>query len=159
MTRTAFLERCKTLFSVFDDLQQAPLRKMAIALGLDKDRLIEFKSMKLLSCTCQLAHLGWDAGFNIIDDSAAIVANWTPKTPVPQELESLFAVQVLRVSGAHNLSKDKKAEYLAALQTFGIKEKQCAGGWGLALDKVYDRLIDDFKALNELIIKAWLHTG
>lgn len=159
MARPTFLERCKTLFSVFDDLQQAPLRKMAIVLGLDKDLLIGFKSMKLLSCICQLAHLGIDAGFNIIDDSAAIVANWTPTTPVPQELESLFAVQVLRVSGAHNLSKDKKAEYLAALQTFGIKEKQCAGGWGLALDKVYDRLIDDFKALNELIIKAWLHTG
>jgi hypothetical protein len=78
---------------------------------------------------------------------------------VPKELHSLFAVQVLRVSGAHNLSKGKSAEYLAALQVFGITEKQCAGGWGLATDKIYDRLIADIKALNELIIKAWIHTG
>jgi hypothetical protein len=159
MTKAAFLERCKNIFSVFDDLQQGPLRKMVLALGLDKDLLTGFKSMKLLSCLCQMAQIGIDSGFNLIEDSPAIAANWTPKMPVPKELDSLFAVQVLRVSGAHNLSKEKRAEYLAALQVFGITEKQCVNGWGLAMDKIYDRLIADLKALNELIIKAWIHTG
>lgn len=154
LTRPAFLDRCKNIFSVMDDLQQAPLRRMAIALGIDKELLKEFKSMKLLSCICQLAHLGIDAGFNLIDDSAANVANWTPKTPTPKELESIFALQVLRVGGAHNLTQERKKDYLGALTTFGITENQCAGGWGFALDKVYDRLILDLNALNDLILKA-----
>lgn len=159
MTKAAFLERCKNVFSVFDDLQQRPLRKIVLALGLDKDLLTSFKSMKLLSCLCQMSQIGVDSGFNLIDDSQAIAVNWTPKTPVLKELESLFAVQTLRVSGAHNLSKEKRGEHLAALQVFGITEKQCAGGWGLAMDTIYDRLIADLIALNNLIIEAWIHTG
>lgn len=159
MTRAAFLERCKNIFSVVDDLQQGPLRKMAIALGLDKDLLTSFKSLKLLSCLCQMSQIANDAGFNLVDDSKAVAANWTTKSLVPKELDSLFAVQVLRVSGAHNLSKDKTADYRAALQVFGITEKHCAGGWGRAMDEIYDRLIIDLRALNALIIKAWIHTG
>jgi hypothetical protein len=156
MTKPAFLERCKNIFAVIDDLQTAPLRKMAVGLGLDKEFLKDFKSLKLLSCISQLARIAVDSGFNLVEDSATIVADWTTATPIPKELDSIFALQVLRVSGAHNLSKDKREEYLAALKTFGITEKQCAGGWGLALDIVYDRLIVDLKTLNELLTNAWL---
>jgi hypothetical protein len=73
--------------------------------------------------------------------------------------DAIFALQILRVNGAHNLSGKKKVEYLKALRAFGINEKDCVSGWGLAVDRVYDTLIRSFKALNELIIKAWVQTG
>ena len=156
MTKPAFLERCKNIFSVIDDLQPAPLRGMSVGLGLSKELLKDFKSLKLLSSITQLARIAVDLGFNLVNDAPAIAANWVANTSTPKELESVFALQVLRVSGAHNISKAKRAEYLDALKTFGITEKQCAGGWGLALDIVYDRLITDFKALSQLLTDAYL---
>jgi hypothetical protein len=157
MTKTAFLERCKNIFAVIDDLQQRPLRKMAIGLGVEQSLITDFKSVKLLSSIAQLARIAVDSGFNLVQDAAAVVANWTTPTPTPKELESIFALQVLRVSGAHNLSKDKRADYIAALKVFGITERQCAGGWGPALDKVYDGLILDLNALTQLLTDAYLN--
>jgi hypothetical protein len=45
------------------------------------------------------------------------VANlWAKTTPGPKELDAIFALQILRVSGAHNLGAKKRAEYLKALK-------------------------------------------
>lgn len=154
MTHTAFLERSKNIFSVFDDLQQAPLRRMAIQLGRDKDLLMEFKSLRLLSCLAQLAHLAIDAGFNLLDDAKAVAKLWAKTTPEPKELNAIFALQILRVSGAHNLGAKKRTDYLKALKAFGIDEKDCIAGWGLSMDKVYDTLIVALRELNQLILTA-----
>ena len=154
MTNSAFLDRCKNIYSVFEDLQQAPLRRMAIQLGLDKDVLAEFKSLRLLSLIAQMAHLAIDGGFNLISDAPAIAKLWTAATPRPKELDSVFALHTLRVSGAHNLTGKKRTEYLDALKIFGIDEKQCAAGWGLSLDKVYEALISALQVLNDLILEA-----
>jgi hypothetical protein len=154
MTHTAFLERSKNIFSVFDDLQQAPLRRMAIQLGLDKDHIKEFKSLRLLSRLAQLAHLAIDAGFNLLDDAKAVANLWAKTTPERKELDAIFALQILRVSGAHNLGAKKRAEYLNALKVFGINEKDCIAGWGLSMDKVYDTLIIALRELDQLILTA-----
>jgi hypothetical protein len=158
MTRAAFLERCKDIFSILDDLQQAPLRQLTAALGLDKDTLKDFKSLKLLAAVCQMATIGIDTGLNFVDDATTVAQSWTSTFPISQ-FDTIFALQLLRVTGAHNLTGKRRVEYLKALQTFGINEKDCVNGWGAALDKVYDTLISSCKQLNELLIRAWVQTG
>jgi hypothetical protein len=101
-----------------------------------------------LSCLAQLAHLAIDDGFNLLDDAKAVANLWAKTTPEPKELNAIFALQILRVSRAHNLGAKKHAHYLKALKVFGINEKDCIAGWGLSMDKVYDTLIVALRELN-----------
>jgi hypothetical protein len=119
-----------------------------------KDLLTEFKSLRLLSCIAQMAHLSVDRGFNLLGDAKVVAKLWAPTTPAPKELDAMFSLQVLRVSGAHNLGAKKRVEYLKALKVFGINEKNCVAGWGLSLDKVYDTVIIGLRDLNQLIRTA-----
>jgi hypothetical protein len=155
MTRTAFLNSCKNVFSVIENLQEAPLRKTAIQLGLDNVAIKDFRSVRLFVAICQLAQLGKDAGFNLVKDSATITSLWLPTSPFSKDVEALFAVRDLRVTGAHNLGPKKHKEFVKPLGIFGINENQCASGWGIAMDKVYDRLIVSLRSLNTLLTAAW----
>ena len=154
MTRAAFLERCKDMLSILDDLQQAPLRQLTAALGLDKDVLKDFKSLKLFAAVYQMAKLGIEMELNFVDDATTVAQSWTSTIPLSQ-FDPIFALQLLRVTGAHNLTGKRKVEYLKSLKTFDINEVNCVSGWGPALDKVYDTLIVSCKQVNELLIRAW----
>jgi hypothetical protein len=63
----------------------------------------------------------------------------------------LFAVNELRQKAAHRTGDDFAAALVKDLDAFGIVEAAQAGGWGKAVDTVYDLLIADINAIAELL--------
>src|SRR5882724_6975206 len=147
-----FLARCKDLFAVLDCFRKSPLLQTVVKLGLEKQKVSSFESLKLLSTICQLAKLAGEQGLNLIDDSPQAAAQWDATATI-DELKPLFALYGLRIASAHNLLNE---DVRKALDVFDIDDGACHNGWGLALDRVYDDVIKSLQSLNKLIAQAWI---
>jgi len=91
------LDRSKDIFNLLQRLQKSPLLQMAVNLGLKKDEVKGFQSLKLVGTICQLAQLAVDSGFDLIQDKASIAAQWDAKV----ELEPLCSLSLAFSSPAN----------------------------------------------------------
>jgi hypothetical protein len=139
MSHSNFLRRCKELFKLLENIQPAPLRQLLSYLGMKKEHIKDFGSLKLLATFCQLARIAEHDGFHLVSEFAQIYAQWNASFRLT-ELEPLFALNSLRTAEAHISSTSTPERVRKALDSFAIDETECRIGWGLALDKVYDRL-------------------
>lgn len=149
-TQDQFLNRAVALFKLLELLKPAALRTMAISLGVPKDKILEFGALKLLACLCQLASIARIQGHSLSEDADALVPQWKPTEALP-ELNSLFALNGLRVCQAHTPSKARDNDIARNVGVFGIDVASTASGWGYAIDAIYDRLAVDLSALAKLI--------
>ena len=67
------------------------------------------------------------------------------------ELRRLFAVNQLRQKAAHRTGAGFAAALAADLDVFAIQSAAQAGGWGRAIDALYDGLSKDFNHLATLL--------
>lgn len=146
MTRDQFLERCETVYRLFEGIKERPLRRLLGQIGLPGDQTDEFRSLKLLATLVQLCEISAETGLDISDQCAAIVARWD-RNVLLEELRPLFALVDLRNAAGHNLGSQEGEKVAAALKVFGVQEDSMNAGWGLALDRVYDHMTD---SLNEV---------
>jgi len=152
-TLDEFLDRSVTMVILLESIQQAPLRNMAVKLGLDRKRLAELKSLKLLGSLCQLATICKAAGHRWPADVSYVVNEWDKNLRVPA-LSRLFAVNQLRQKAAHRNGEGFAASLAVDLESFGIEANAQAAGWGHAIDLLYDGLIDDFNAIAALLVST-----
>jgi hypothetical protein len=150
----AFLNRAKEITKFLENLRPGPLLNVLIKLGLKKMDITGFKALKLLATLAQLATISTDAGLDLVADSAQIVSNWQADVKI-DALKPLFAMLTLRTADAHKTSSSTPGEITKALEVFGIDETQCQGGWGQALDRIYDTIVSSLTTLDDLIDDAW----
>ncbi|APR03161.1 hypothetical protein [Thauera chlorobenzoica] len=152
-SREQFLDRAVSLFKLLELLKPAPLRAMARQLGVPKEQIKEFASLKLLACVCQLATISLGQGLALTEDADVVVPQWNPKTELP-ELRTLFALNGLRSSQAHTPGAEREAKISSGAAVFGIDVTATTTGWGYAIDALYDRLTDSLLASARLIEDA-----
>jgi hypothetical protein len=150
----AFLNRCKEIAKLLENLRPAPLRNILVELGLKKDDIKEFRAIKLLATLSQLATISRKDGLDLLSDRDLVFAQWNAAAIVP-DATPLFGLIALRNMDAHKTSSSWTAELADALKPFGIDQTQCAAGWGLALDRIYDTILASLSALNTLIDESW----
>lgn len=147
------LDRSKDIFNLLQRLQKSPLLQIAVNLGLRKDDLKSFQSLKLVGAICQLAQLAVDSGLDLIRDKASIAAQWDAKVEL-DPLRPLFKLNGLRVADAHSLSASMSQEMIEILRVFGIDHQQHVSGWGGALDKIFDKVIVSLTAMKKLLLNS-----
>lgn len=135
-----FLDRTIAIVRLWESLQEAPLRNILLKLGIDRKATEQLKATKLLAAICQLATIGRKAGYRWPDDSSHFVKEWDKELRL-DAFPRLFAVNQLRQKAAHRTGDGFAASLAKDLDTFGIVEAAQAGGWGKAVDTVYDRLL------------------
>src|SRR6266849_1432271 len=145
-----FLSRCKDVAKLLENLRPAPLRNILIELGLKKDDIKEFRPIRLLATLSQLATISHDEGLDLISDRGQISPKWNASAILPN-VTPLFELLTLRTMDAHKASSSDTAKLADALKVFDVDETQCVGGWGLALDRVYDKSASSLDAINSLI--------
>ena len=150
ITLDGFLDRAVRLVILWESVQQAPLRNMMLKLGVDRTQVANFKSMKLLAALCQLATICSGSGHRWPEDSTHVVAGWDKDLRIPA-LRRLFAVNQLRQKAAHRTGAGFAASLAADLDVFAIQPAAQAGGWGRAVDTLYDGLIEDFNRVAVLL--------
>jgi hypothetical protein len=151
---TTFLSRCKEIVKLLENLRPAPLRNIVIELGLKKDDVKEFGAVRLLGTLCQLATISHDEGLDLISDRGQISPKWNASTILP-DVTPLFALRTLRTMDAHKTSSSDTAKLADALKVFAIDATQCVAGWGLAMDRVYDKSASSLDAISSLIDQSW----
>lgn len=152
-TQEQFLYRTVALVKLLELLKPAALRTMAIKLGVPKGQIKDFQSLKLLACICQLANIAKTQGHSLSEDADAIIPSWNPTEALP-ELNSLFALNGLRVCQAHTPSSTRDKDIARNAGVFGIDVVSTASGWGYSIDALYDRLSSDLLAIAKLIEDA-----
>lgn len=148
-----FLSRCLCIFKIIEGIKPGPLRNIVLRLGLEKSKIREFKSIKLLGTIAQLSQIALVQDLDLVDDAAQIVNSWNQNTRLP-EFDRIFALNGLRQIQAHAIGSDKEDQLDRALNAFGIDVKETRTGWGKSIDTVYDMLIEDLSALALLLSHA-----
>lgn len=149
LPRATFLQRSATLYASLEVLREKSLRQVVRAIGVDEKTIRELRSLKLLGVLAQLASTAADAGLSLERDSAEVVSR-CDRTKLLPELRPLFALNELRQLGSH-LAAGEEAKLRHALAAFDLDLATMTGGWGNALDRVYDRVADALHFLAGLI--------
>ncbi|UCV19381.1 hypothetical protein [Ferribacterium limneticum] len=152
-TQEQFLDRAVSMFKLLELLKPAPMRAIARQLGIPKDLIKDFASLKLLACICQLAMISKEQGHALAEDADAVVPQWDPKSELP-ELRTLFALNGLRVCQAHTPGNERQVKIASSAGVFGIDVTATASGWGGAIDTLYDQLANDLLTSARLIEDA-----
>ena len=152
-TQEQFLNRSVSLFKLLELLKPAALRTMTIKLGVPKDKIKDFGSLKLLATLCQLAKIATTQGHSLSDDADAVSPHWNP-TDELAELSSFFALNGLRVNQSHTPSRERDNKITDAAKVFGVDIASTATGWGDAIDALYDRLEEDLLKISKLLANA-----
>ena len=126
-------------FRLLENIKPAPLRALLIHLGIKKDAIRDFGSIKLLATLFQLANIVERSGLGLVSEFEQVHSQWDATVEL-LELKPLFALNSLRTREVHSNSASTPARVRKALTTFGIDEWECVTGWGKALDLVYDLL-------------------
>lgn len=139
LDQVAFLARCNDLYKlVAEGLGEAWLRRLLVALGIPPDDIKSYRSLKLLDLLIRLADLAERSGL-CLDDGPELLAR-LPGAPVTSPLASLFALTSLRQLADHRMDTSTQRKLDEALKTFDLDPAAYVGGWGAALDVVYDSI-------------------
>jgi len=69
----------------------------------------------------------------------------------PRPIQPLFALYGLRQADAHTSSSTEAKTQASNLHTFGINPEKFKGGWGKALDLVYDSTAQSLRDAAKLL--------
>jgi hypothetical protein len=150
ITLERFLDRTIGVVKFWESLKEAPLRNALLRVGVDKAQLASLRTMKLLAALCQIATVCKEGGYRWPEDSTVVLQSWDKDLRIPS-LKRLFAINQLRLKAAHRTGAGFSASLAEDLKAFGIAPAAQAAGWGLALDVVYDRLIEDFTEIAKIL--------
>lgn len=149
-TQDQFLGRVASIFKLFELLKPAPLRAMLLKLGIPRERIREFASLRLLATLCQICVLAEEEGHDLVEDSSTVIALWDPTKRIPA-LNRLFALNGLRVLTSHVPGEEHNRRLTAGAAVFGIDTGAMVNGWGYAVDALYDGLVDDLNAIAQIL--------
>jgi hypothetical protein len=149
-SKDQFLARAVDLFKLLELLKPATLRNLTLSLGISKEQVKDFRGVKLLSTICQLFCVANDEGYTLPIDSTLVAAKWDTKKLLP-EMNSIFALQSLRILHSHVSSSDKDIKLRKACAALGIDISTTATGWGCAIDLMMDSVTDSLNNVANII--------
>lgn len=155
MTRDQFLERCVSLSKVLESLKENSLRKIVNQFKphISEEETEKLRPVKLLHIITQLAEISCESGLSILHNTQDIASRHDINSRL-SIFESIFALIDLRNYKSHNPHKDSETKKKAALVVYEITENSMKTGWGLALDKVYDRLTKNMHEIAQILRNA-----
>ncbi len=142
LSESGFLARCNILNKVLvEGLKEKTLRKLLLALNVDGNRIKGKKSLKLLNYLVQICLVADERGLSAFTDTKDIeesvserISQLKNDEQLPNPLNALYILHDLRKANDHrDISIDKLLERL------GTDKDSQIGGWGLLLDKLYDK--------------------
>lgn len=142
MTQSAFLARCKALNELLTRIPQRPLKRMLVFCGCSAADLENFRSFRLLQALLSFLQEAnargdnWQALAGIADE-----VNWKANNPV---WVPLLQLNRLRNAEAH----ENFREMHEALAVMNFDIALLNGGYGLALDHVFDTCASAIAVLN-----------
>lgn len=152
-TREQFLGRAVSIFKLFECLNPASLRNMALQLKVPKEKIKDFGGVKLLATLCQLVSVASEQGHKVPDDADVVAGLWDTKIRLPF-LQRVFALNALRICHAHAPSSENDKKIADAAAVFGIDAGSAATGWGYAIDALYDGLIADMNSIADQLVST-----
>lgn len=152
-SREQYLARTISVFQLLENLREAPLRNLALALGVPKEKTTGMKSLKLLATVCQLAVIAEEHGYHLVADAQEVVKFWNADAKLGM-LNAIFALNALRICAAHAPGLDQEQKIADASAVFGTDVTAMQGGWGRAIDNIYDLLAKDLVAIAGLLEKG-----
>jgi hypothetical protein len=153
ITRDEFLRRSERVFHVIEPLRESSLRRILRAVGETGDDVDDLGSLKLLARLAQIACVSSESGLRIKRQAGSLIARWNGDVTV-DAMKTLFALNDLRQLTDHVVRSGAKERFARAIEAFGIEQTQMKTGWGLALDRVYDRSADALTSLASLLESA-----
>ncbi len=140
--KDGFLGRCDDLYKfIVEGVSEKRLGETLVTLGIPSKDIASIKSLMLLDRLVRLAGLTEQSGLRLDEDRSEIVGRLATE-PTTNPLESLFALTRLRQLADHRTGAGGRAAFDGALKVFGVDAAAHAGGWGMALDAVYDRIAE-----------------
>jgi hypothetical protein len=139
MTEQSFLARCKSLHELYQRIPDGFIREILERAGHARKDVKDLRSLKLLQVLTNMSER-LNAQEERIDAFSSAPEDMNAKN---QSLAALFVNNDLRVADAHHAGGILKS--LAALD-FDIAG--VSGGYGRALDYVFDRVIASFEHIN-----------
>jgi hypothetical protein len=91
-----------------------------------------------------------EQGFHLPEDAKVAGKQWKPNANMAP-LNSIFALNVLRVCQAHTPGAEQDKKIADAAAVFGIDVASTRGGWGYAIDRLYDTLSRDLSDLANVL--------
>ena len=152
LTQDEFLGRCSTLYQlVGEGLSERRLRSLLEGLGVAPDSIAALGSIKLLGCLTGLAERSVDRGLALNSQSL----HDSVTQPISSSaLDRLVALNELRQLSDHRAGSDAETKLTDALDAFGLDPASFAGGWGLALDALYDGVADTLEMVAATLMQA-----
>lgn len=151
MDKNEFLERCVILYKLIEHMKEGSLRSILRKLGLDKNKISSFRSLKLLGTLVQLSVIAKEENLSLIEDKDIIIEKWDEKNMI-KDMNALYALNGLRNLHSHiNSRLSNKLD--SHLKVFNLETSNMMQAWGKGLDIVYDELIISFENIAELIYK------
>lgn len=148
MSQQDFLERCKVLHEIIQKISTGLLKTLLVYAGATKKNVSQLASLKLLE---RLLNIFQTLSENDEDISAFenCVNNieWERKN---DGMKFLYNLNELRLIDAHL----KRDDPLIILQALGFDRAQINNGYGVALDYVFDGVIDEIGGIVKNISKV-----
>lgn len=137
MTQQAFLARCKSLHEFSQGIPNGYMKKLLVAAGAPRDKVKELGSLKLLQALLNVLE-SLNNESERVDAFASTVPpeGWDTRN---EGLLGLFVANDLRIADAHEVQGK-----LGRLEALGFDLAELNAGYGTALDRVFDRVIDAF---------------
>jgi hypothetical protein len=155
LSQDEFLARCLALDKLLiEPLSEARLRKMVRTIGVPPSRMDDFRGLKLLDRLICLAQVAVASGLPLWESGSEVATRLEADGTKPaRPLDHLFALSDLRTIAAHRKG-DAEARLAEALRRFGIDPATTAGGYGAALDMIYDKLAEQIATIRSTIEQA-----
>ncbi len=147
MSQSAFLTRCKALNELVQRMPVKPLKQLLVRGGCTQADLANFKSLRLLqallSFVQELNARGddWNGFVGLAAD-----VDWRAQNAT---LSAIFHLNDLRNAEAHENFEDVRQ----SLEAMDFDTALLNGGYGLALDHVFDTCAEALEAVAEAIAK------
>ena len=146
MTEQAFLARCKNLHELWQRIPNGFLRNLLEGAGHTRSDINNLRSLKLLQGLLNIVER-----LNVEGERADAFGTGAEPEDLTTEngaLATLFVNNDLRIADAHDTGG-----VLRSLETLGFDTAALNKGYGLALDHVFDGVIDAFSHLNTELAK------
>ncbi len=150
MTEQAFLSRCKNLHELWQRIPNGFLRNLLVSAGHTRSDIKTLGSLKLLQALLNIVERLNAKGERV--DAFGADAEPGDLTTENGALAALFVNNDLRIADAHDTGG-----VLRSLETLGFDTAALNQGYGLALDHVFDGVIDAFSHLNTELAKLLSH--
>lgn len=148
MQEPDFLNRCKTINEILNKIKSGSLKKLLIAMGVNKSDIEKFQTLKLLQSLLNLIEPIIEQN----EDSSVLkhATEFADFKTQNKKVASFFINNDLRNAEAHE-AVNKSIEHLAKL---GFDSATLAIGYSNALDFVFDGVINSLSEINTNIEKA-----